>query len=111
MGAAIGAEFDVMGFFVSRYFGPRSFGEINGWMYSAYKLGASTGPLFVAALADNFGQYSQALYILSGIMVLGVIFVAIMPKYPTLPVAKAVNGHYIRPAFGHKIDSPMNTCL
>lgn len=93
VGAAIGAEFDVMGFFVSRYFGPRSFGEINGWMYSAYKLGACTGPLFVAVLADHFGQYSQGLYSLSGIMVLGVIFVAIMPKYPTLPVEKAVNGH------------------
>jgi len=85
IGIAIGAEFDVMAYFTSRYFGQRSFGEIYGYSYSGFKLGASIGPLIMGLTYDAIGRYTEVLWAMSGIMIICCICILAMGKYPELP--------------------------
>jgi len=85
IGIAIGAEFDVMAYFTSRYFGQRSFGEIYGYSYSGFKLGASIGPLVMGLTYDAIGRYTEVLWAMSGIMIICCVCILAMGKYPTLP--------------------------
>lgn len=85
IGIAIGAEFDVMAYFTSRYFGQRSFGEIYGYSYSGFKLGASIGPLIMGLTYDAIGRYTEVLWAMSGIMIICCVCILAMGKYPDLP--------------------------
>jgi len=86
VGMAIGAEFDVMAFFTSRYFGPRNFGQIYGYNYSAFKVGSATGPLIMGIAYDMVGRYDEILWTMSGVMLFACVLVALLPRYPELPV-------------------------
>ena len=86
IGIAIGAEFDVIAYFTSKYFGQRSFGVIYGYSYSGFKIGASIGPLIMGLAYDSMGQYTEVLWAMSGIMILCCVLILMMGKYPTLPV-------------------------
>lgn len=89
VGMAIGSEFDAMAFLTSRYFGSRSFGQIYGYHYSAYKVGAATGPLFMGIAFDLVGHYNDILWAMAGILLLGCIAVALLKPYPELPEVEA----------------------
>ncbi len=47
LGFAMGAELDLMGFLVARYFGLAEFGRIYGWLYGAFIFASGLGPLWV----------------------------------------------------------------
>jgi sugar phosphate permease len=85
VGMAIGSEFDAMAYFTSRYFGPRAFGQIYGYHYSAYKVGAATGPLFMGVAFDLVGRYDEVLWAMAGILLIGCVLVALLKPYPDLP--------------------------
>jgi MFS family permease len=61
LGLALGAELDLMGFLVARYFGLAQFGRIYGWLYFAFVFASGLGPLWVGAVRDATGSYSMAL--------------------------------------------------
>ena len=86
IGIAIGAEFDVMAYFTSRYFGPRAFGEIYGYSYSGFKLGASVGPLIMGVAYDVLGRYTEVLWSMSAVMILCCVLILLLGKFPELPV-------------------------
>ncbi|HXQ51155.1 MAG TPA: MFS transporter [Stellaceae bacterium] len=56
-GLGIGAEVDLMAFFVSRYFGLKSFGAIYGTMFALFSLGNGVGPLLMGITYDHFHNY------------------------------------------------------
>ncbi|WP_076414544.1 MFS transporter [Shewanella sp. UCD-KL12] len=85
IGIAIGAEFDVMAYFTTKYFGKRSFGAIYGYGYSGFKLGASVGPLIMGLAYDTLGRYTEVLWAMSGTMFIACILILMMGKYPELP--------------------------
>lgn len=85
IGIAIGAEFDVMAFFTSRYFGQRSFGAIYGYNYSGFKIGASLGPLIMGIAYDQLGSYNEVLWAMSATMLGACVLVLMLGKYPELP--------------------------
>lgn len=85
VGMAIGAEFDVMGYFTSRYFGPRAFGQVYGYSYSAFKVGSATGPLLMGVAYDFVGRYDEILWAMAGILLIGCALVAMLKPYPDLP--------------------------
>lgn len=64
VGFGVGAEFDFMSYFISRYLGLRAYGRIYGWTYAAFQLGGGIGPLIMAASHDQLGDYSPALGLL-----------------------------------------------
>jgi MFS family permease len=61
MGLAQGAEFDLMAYTVSRYFGLRAFAEIYSYTFAAFTLGGVIGPLVMGASFDATGSYSLVL--------------------------------------------------
>jgi hypothetical protein len=61
LGVALGAELDLLGFMVARYFPLQQFGRIYGLQYGAFILASGLGPLWVGALRDSTGSYSPAL--------------------------------------------------
>lgn len=82
MGIALGAELDLMGFLVARYFGLAQFGKIYGWLYFAFIFASGLGPLWVGAVRDGTGSYSLALVgSCVGLLVSCVGFL-LMPRYP-----------------------------
>jgi len=92
VGFAMGAEVDLVGYLVARYFGMRAYGTIYGCLYTAFLIGTALGPLITAVVFDTRGTYVPALYgcavalcvaallgtRLPGIPRLGQVFVALM---------------------------------
>ena len=63
----IGAEFDVMAFLLSRFFGPVSYGRLYGGVYASYNVGVAVGPVYLAHQFDALGSYSDALTLFAGL--------------------------------------------
>lgn len=61
VGFGQGAEFDILPYAISRYFGLRAFGEIYGSTFAAVTLGGAVGPLVMGVSFDSTGSYSLAL--------------------------------------------------
>jgi MFS family permease len=61
VGLSLGAENDILGFLVGRYFGLRRFGQIYGVLFGTYLLGAALGPYLMARAYALTGSYSGAL--------------------------------------------------
>ena len=54
IGLAIGSEIDMLGFFVSRYFGRRSFGALYGIIFGGFAAGVGIGPVILGIGYDRF---------------------------------------------------------
>lgn len=61
LGFAMGAEADLIGYFVCRYFGLRSYGQIYGSQYSLFMLGSGFSPMIAGYIYDTQGSYDMAL--------------------------------------------------
>ena len=61
LGIGVGAEGDIIGYFVGRYFGLRYYGEICGYLFSAFSAGAAVGPYILGACFDLTNSYNIAL--------------------------------------------------
>jgi MFS family permease len=73
LGLAIGAEVDMLGFFVSRYFGRRSFGMLYGLVFAAFTTGVGTGPAILGFGYDHFHTYDPVLKLYLGLLILAAI--------------------------------------
>jgi MFS family permease len=82
LGLALGAELDLMGYLVSRYFSLAEFGRIYGWHYGAFVLASGMGPLWVGAVRDATGNYNAALIASSVGLVLTCFGFLALPRYP-----------------------------
>lgn len=85
VGMAIGAEFDVIAYFTSRYFGPRAYGQIYGYLFALFQIGGAMGPVIMGYGFDSLGNYTMALWLLSGLMALACLLIRFLGPYPTLP--------------------------
>ena len=77
-----GAEFDVMSYFVSRYFGRASFGRLYGCTYAAYVVGASIGPVVVSYAFDRWGTYRPGLLLLIALSSAATLLIFLLPPVP-----------------------------
>jgi nitrate/nitrite transporter NarK len=63
LGQGLGAESDMIGYLIRRYFGIRSFGELSGYMLAIFAVGASVGPFAMGRCFDTTHSYDLALMI------------------------------------------------
>ncbi|HXQ51390.1 MAG TPA: MFS transporter [Stellaceae bacterium] len=67
-GLGIGAEVDLMAYFVSRYFGLRTFGAVYGTMFSLFSMGVGVGPFFMALSHDLLHSYVPMMIVFEGVL-------------------------------------------
>ena len=82
VGVAAGAEFDILAYLVSRYFGLRSYAKIFGTVSGTVALGSGTAPLLVGPLIDATGSYDSLLLICIGFAALGASLFLTLGPYP-----------------------------
>jgi MFS family permease len=81
LGFGLGAEVDVIGFLVSRYFGLRAYGEVYGYLFGIFTLGTGFGPVLMAICFDVTQSYNVALVGLSCALVGASILVSRLGAY------------------------------
>ncbi len=71
IGFAVGVEYDMMAFFVARYFGMRSYTVTYGVLYVFFSIGAGVGPLVFGRSFDAHGSYNSILTLSFAFLVAG----------------------------------------
>jgi MFS family permease len=92
LGLVTGAEGDLIGYLVSRYFGIAAFTEIFGWLYSAFALGGTVGPLLTGVLYDRGGSYRIALVATATGCIIAAIMYGRLGPYPVFEVQPNIPG-------------------
>jgi MFS family permease len=81
LGLAIGAEVDMLGFFVSRYFGRRSFGTLYGLIFALFVIGVGTGPAYLGFGYDHLHSYDPVLKVFLVLLVVAAALFLPLGKY------------------------------
>ena len=81
IGFSVGAEVDLIGYLVARYFGIHAYGQIYGRQYSAFLIATGLSPVILGAVRDVTGSYTGSLYLAAAFMVLSVMLFAKLPKF------------------------------
>jgi MFS family permease len=81
VGLAAGVEFDLMAYFVSRYFGMKSYGRIYGLIYASFGLGSGTSPIIFNLIRGTDADYSNVLLIASFGFIIGGTILLTLGKY------------------------------
>ena len=94
IGFAVGAESDVTGFFVAKYFGMADFGQILGYLFLPFALSAAISPVIYGLARDMTGGYDLILLAAIFMFVIGGVILLFLGRYPetetpTEPIAAA----------------------
>jgi MFS family permease len=81
-GIANGAEVDLMGYFVSRYFGLRYYGRIMGTMFGIFTASTGIGPYISTKCFDLYHSYGPAFRFYEVITVVAIVIFAVLGPYP-----------------------------
>jgi MFS family permease len=82
VGLGMGAEVETMGYMISRYFGLVAFGTAYGHAFGAFMISGAAGVLLMGAGYDRFHSYTVPLATLCGAMVLALILLTRLGRYP-----------------------------
>lgn len=82
IGFSLGAEADLMGYLVSRYYAKSDYGRIFGWLYAVFIAGVGLSPLLLGFAFDQFGDYGFALWSCTGLLVLAAMLFMRLPPFP-----------------------------
>jgi MFS family permease len=86
VGLGQGAEADLIAYLTSRYFGLRSFGEIHGYLLSAFTFSGALGPLLMAVGFGHAGSYRLPLVFFLIATITGVVLMTRLGQYRFGPV-------------------------
>ena len=82
IGLAAGAEFDIIAYLASRYFGLKNYGKIYSLLYAAFAIGAAMAPGIFGYTYDILGDYKVVFLISAGLFLLGALMLLPLGKYP-----------------------------
>ena len=80
-GTGLGAEIELIGYMVSRYFGMRRFGTIYGCVFVGFLLGTSGGPYVYARSQELLNSYDPSLKFMMLLMLVTAVMFACMGRY------------------------------
>jgi OFA family oxalate/formate antiporter-like MFS transporter len=75
-----GGGFGTMPAFAADRFGAEHVGSIYGLMLTAWSFAGVLGPMLIAALRQQTGQYGDALYVIAGLMFVSTIIPVLLGK-------------------------------
>ncbi|GAA4889562.1 MFS transporter [Actinomycetospora straminea] len=82
VGLALGAEVDVVGYLVARYYGMAAYSRVFGVFYAVFTLGVGASPLLMAFLRASTGSYTAPLLGAIGLLVLAAGLLLTAPRFP-----------------------------
>ncbi|WP_294190567.1 MFS transporter [uncultured Sphingomonas sp.] len=85
LGLGQGAEFDIVGFVVARYFGMRNFGGLFGLVVFSIAVGVAVGSSLIGLSFDAFHSYDPGLGVAAGALVLSGLAYLLLGRYPDRP--------------------------
>ena len=86
-----GGGFGTMPAFAADRFGAENVGSIYGLMLTAWSFAGVLGPMLIAALREQTGQYGDALYVIAALMVVSTIIPVLLGRSAsTAPVSPPV---------------------
>lgn len=83
VGFAGGAEFDMIAYLASRYFGLRHFGAVYGVLYAIFVSASGFAPAIFGKSYDMTGSYALMLQVGAACFVLGAALLLALGRYPT----------------------------
>lgn len=81
LGSAIGAEVDMLAYFVGGYFGLRAFGIVYGALFAAFGIGAGLGPFISGSVFDAFHSYRGVFAIYMALLAVASVLVSCLGPY------------------------------
>ena len=91
-GLGIGAEIDLMAFFVGRYFGLRAFGAIYGLMFATFAIGSGLGSFLMGTTFDLAHSYRPMLLAFVAALIAACVLIARVGPYRYATTAGARGG-------------------
>jgi MFS family permease len=88
LGLGLGAEFDLLSYFISRYLGLRCYGKSYGLMYSAFSIGAGAGPLIMGLSYDRSGDYTLGLSACLATVCIAIFLISRLGEYRFSPTGE-----------------------
>lgn len=82
IGFAAGAEFDIVAFMASKYFGLSAYGKIYGALYITLFVGAAFAPPIFGSVYDRDGSYEFLLHIIIVLIPLAAVALLTLGRYP-----------------------------
>jgi predicted MFS family arabinose efflux permease len=81
IGLASGMESDLVAFLVARYFGPRHFSSIYGFLFAAWVIGVGLGSVLFGAAFDRTRSYDSAFGIFAFVLIASALCLLTLGKY------------------------------
>jgi MFS family permease len=83
MGFGSGSEADVVPYLIAKYFGRSRFSTLYGLSWTAYAVGAASGPVIMGHAFDKAGSYMPSTVLLFALpLFLAALLQFFLPKYP-----------------------------
>jgi MFS family permease len=82
IGFGVGAEFDVLGYLIPRYFGRRAFGKLYGVLLGAFQFGGGIGAAALGVVRTSHGNYTPGLWGITTTTFLALLLFAALGPYP-----------------------------
>jgi MFS family permease len=92
VGIGLGAEVDLIAFFISRYLGMRSFGEIYGYLFAIFMFGSGLGPFLMGVSFSRTGSYGTAIVVFGIGLIIASVAMLMMGPYK-YPMNRQATGH------------------
>ncbi len=84
VGFGWGAEYDLLPYLVSRYFGMGEFGEMYGYSILSFTAGSMIGPYLMGLIYSQLGSYDVALIGYCTLIIVAVSLLLRLRRYPQL---------------------------
>ena len=83
IGLAAGAEFDMIAYLTSRYFGLKNYATIYALPFAAFSIGAGIAPAMFGSIQDRYGTYTPILLAAAVFYLAGAAMLLTLGRYPT----------------------------
>jgi MFS family permease len=80
MGIANGAEFDILSYLISRYYGVKHFGGVFGAILAVSTVAVGCGPLLAAWVIEHAGGYDRLLLIIAPFFAASAVMMIGLPR-------------------------------
>ncbi len=82
IGFAAGAEFDIIAYLASRYFGLRHYSKIYSSLFAAFSIGAAAAPAVFGAIFDTTDSYTPIFFVTAGLFIFSSMLLLPLGPYP-----------------------------